>query len=212
MTWLVFYPRTMWRVVVHPAAMTLYSEDKELDEAAEAYTDRLSPLLLLMLTLLIAHGFELGLGLKMPAMESPIGAAIWGSAQNTLILRSVLFSVFPLVAAVTSLKRRRLPLDRLSLRRPFFSQCYLTAPFALAISLASQVGRLAREGAKPAGEALAVLGIVWYLWVETAWFRRQLGAGRGRALLVALGSTALASFYCLAIGAVLIVLMGGLAH
>ncbi len=64
MTWLVFYPRTMWRIMAHPAATTRYSEDEETQAAAEQYTDTLSPPLLLMLTILIAHGLELGTGAK----------------------------------------------------------------------------------------------------------------------------------------------------
>jgi hypothetical protein len=35
MTWLVFYPRTMWRIVAHPLATTAYSEHEQTDTAAE---------------------------------------------------------------------------------------------------------------------------------------------------------------------------------
>jgi len=50
------------------------------------------------------------------------------------MLRALAFSIFPLTAATTLLRRRHLAIDRKSLRGPFFSQCYLTAPFALAVS------------------------------------------------------------------------------
>lgn len=33
MTWLVFYPRTMVRIVAHPDAATRYSEDEQKDAA-----------------------------------------------------------------------------------------------------------------------------------------------------------------------------------
>jgi len=211
MTWLVFYPRTMWRIVARPETMTRYSDDEQGDQPAEQYTDTLSPPLLLMLTILIAHSLELGLGLGMPSMKNQLGSAVWGSAQNILVLRAVLFSLFALTSAQELLKRRRLPLDRKALRRPFFSQCYLAAPFCLMLSTGVAFGRMAQEKARLIGAVVAILGVVWYLWVETAWFRRLLGVGHGRALLVALGSFAKASLYTIVVALVLGVLTGGSA-
>ena len=63
--------------------------------------------------------------------KTAVAQAILGSEQNLLILRSLLFAIFPLVAATTLVRRRALPLDRTTLRGPFFAQCYLAAPFAL---------------------------------------------------------------------------------
>ena len=207
MTWLVFYPRTMWRIVAHPAATTRYSEDEQADAPAEQYTDTLSPPLLLMLTILIAHGFELGMGAKMPETKTAVAKALFGSEQNLLMLRALVFSIFPLVAATTLLGRRQLVLDRTTLRAPFFSQCYLTAPFALVISVAGVLVRMAPGAAKLAGAALALAGIVWYLGVETGWFRRQLDVGNASAFLVAVGIFLKASFYWALLGALLTLLM-----
>jgi hypothetical protein len=207
MTWLVFYPRTMWRIVAHPAATTRYSEDEETQAAAEQYTDTLSPPLLLMLTILIAHGFELGVGAKMLEAKTAVAKALFGSEQNLLMLRALAFSIFPLVAATTLLGRRRLALDREALRGPFFSQCHLTAPFALMLSAGLVLMRMPPDAARLAGAALALAGIAWYLWVETGWFRRQLDVGAGQASLVAVGIFLKASFYWALLGAGLVVLM-----
>jgi hypothetical protein len=206
-TWLVFYPRTMWRILAHPAATTRYSEDEQADAPAEQYTDTLSPPLLLMLTILIAHGFELGMGARMPETKTAVAKALFGSEQNLLMLRALLFSIFPLVAATTLLGRRELVLDRTALRGPFFSQCYLTAPFALVISVAGVLVRMAPGAAKLAGAALALAGIVWYLGVEAGWFRRQLDVGNASAFLVAVGIVLKASFYWALLGALLTLLM-----
>ncbi len=210
MTWLVFSPRTMARIVIHPEAATRYSEHELGDAAAEQYTDSLSPPLLLMLTLLIAHGFELGTGLRMPETGSEIGKALLGSAQGLLMLRAILFSIFPLVAATTLIGRRKLALDRKSLRGPFFSQCFLAAPFVLALSLAGNLARMSSAAAHAAAAALAVAGTAWYFWAETAWFRRQLGVGTGRAFLVTAWSVVKATFFCLvaAVGVALVMLVG----
>jgi len=208
MTWLVFYPRTMWRIVAHPAATTRYSEDEQGDVAAEQYTDALSPPLMLMLTILIAHGFELGVGAKMLESKTAIAKALFGSEQNLLMLRALLFSVLPLVAATTLLRRRGLALDRRTLRGPFFSQCYLAGPFALAVSAGLVLVRTSPDAARAAGLAVVLGGLVWYLRAETLWFRRQLGASGGAAFLVAAGTFLKAGLYWVVLGAGLVALIG----
>ena len=206
-TWLIFYPRTMWRILAHPAATTRYSEDEQADAPAEQYTDTLSPPLLLMLTILIAHGLELGMGARMPATKTAVAKALFGSEQNLQMLRALLFSIFPLVAATTLLGRRKHVLDRTALRGPFFSQCYLTAPFALVVSVAGVLARMPPDAAKLAGAALALAGIAWYLGVETGWFRRQLDVGNASAFLVAVGTFLKASLYWALLGALVSLLM-----
>ena len=208
MTWLVFCPRTMWRIVARPLETTNYSEREQSDAAAEQYTDTLSPPLLLMLTLLISHGLALGLGAKTLETDSAIGKTLFGSAQNLLMLRALAFSIFPLTAATTLLRRRRLAIDRTTLRGPFFSQCYLTAPFALAVSMGTVLARTAPPEVKLAGAAVALAGVAWYLAVETLWFRRQLELGSGPAFFVALWTFARSSFYWILLGAALVALLG----
>jgi hypothetical protein len=207
MTWLVFYPRTMWRIVAHPAATTRYSEEEQGDAPAEQYTDTLSPPLLLMLTILIAHGFELGMGAKMLEAKTAIAKAFFGSEQNLLMLRALAFSIFPLVAATTLLGWRKLALDRNALRGPFFSQCYLSAPFALILSVGLVLMRMPTDAVKLSGATLALGGIAWYLGVETGWFRRQLEVGAGKAFLVAVGTLLKATFYWAVLGAGLAALL-----
>ena len=207
MTWLVFYPRTMWRIVTRPSATTRYSENEETQPVAEQYTDTLSPPLLLLLTILIAHGLELGLGARMPPTSTAVGSALLGSEQNLLMLRALLFSVFPLVAATMLLGRRGIPVDRKTLRGPFFSQCYLTAPFALAVSGGSALVRMAPQATRTAGLVAMAIGVAWYVGAEAGWFQRQLEIGRGRAHLIALWSFVKATLYWSLLGAGLAALL-----
>jgi hypothetical protein len=197
MTWLVFYPRTMWRVVAHPAATMRYSDAEQRDTEAERYTDTLSPPLFLMLTILLSHGIGLALGAKLIEARTAAGQAIFGTQQNLLIMRSILMSVFPLVAATAVIKRRALALDRNTLRAPFFSQCYPTAPFVFVVSLALAVGRRPEEHALMASIALAAVGTAWYVWVESSWFRHELALTWGRAWLLAVWTVLKAAGYCL---------------
>lgn len=43
MTWLVFYPRTMWRAVTRPAAMMDYARTELRDDLEDQYKDTISP-------------------------------------------------------------------------------------------------------------------------------------------------------------------------
>jgi hypothetical protein len=203
MTWLVFYPRTMWRIVATPGRMMRYSDAEQADAPDKQYADTLSPPLFLMLTVLIGHGIGLGLGTAKPEATTALAKALFESEQNKLIMGSLLFSLFALMGATTAVARRGLVLDRSTLRGPFYSQCYLTAPFALAMSMASMLARHSGAGAA----AVALGGVVWYLWVETMWFRLELDLGRGQAFLVAVWAfvkATFASLVCLVVLALLL--------
>ncbi len=186
MTWLVFYPRTLWRILAHPAATLRYSESEQGDAPEEQYTDTLSPPLFLMLTVLLAHGIELGLGTSLSEPKGAIGQFLLGSEQNLLLVRSVLYSTYALIGATTLLRHRALPLDRKTLRGPFYSQCYLTAPFALGLSLGAILGRVPSAALNPSGAFIGLGSMVWYVSVQMLWFRQQLQAPMGRATLIAL--------------------------
>ena len=206
MGWLVFYPRTLWRIVVDPVSMMRYSDREQADAPEKQYTDTLSPPLFLMLTLLAAHGFALAMGAKMPEARNAVARMLLSSEQNLLILRSILFSIFALVAATTLLKRRTRALDRTTLRAPFYTQCYLTAPFALAISLAATLVGMPAPAVQTGGTVLTLAGVIWYVWVETQWFRLELELGPGRAFVLASWSFLKAGIYSVALSTVLLVL------
>jgi hypothetical protein len=203
MTWLVFYPRTMWRIVARPAVMMRYSDSEQTDAADQQYTDTLSPPLFLMLTLLISHGISLGVGTKGPEVKTAFAKALFESEQNMLIVESLLYSLFALVGATTVVKRRGLALDRRTLRGPFYGQCYLTAPLALALSGAGSMAAIGVPQAGVASAALALTGVAWYLWVQTTWYRRELGLGGGRAFGVAAWSVLKAVGYAFVVTLVL---------
>jgi len=206
MTWLVFYPKTMWRIVAQPTRMMRYSDAEQGDTPDEQYTDTLSPPLFLMLTILIAHGIGLALGVKKLEGATDTARALFASDQNLLMFRSLFFSLFALVGATTVVGRRGLAIDRKTLRGPFYSQCYLTAPFALATSVAIALSNTTIRGAGAAAAALALVGIAWYLRVETGWCGLELGVGPGRAVGIALWSFLKALFF----GAVVLAMLAAL--
>lgn len=206
MTWLIFYPRTLWLATRHP--LRLAGEvDVEMDlDDAKRFASLISPPLFLMLTVLVAwlveSALHIGLG-KLPS-ESLLARQIAASPTNLLAYRVAAFSVVPLAMALGVLWRQRLTIDRQTLRRPFYLQCFLVGPFALAVSIAVDLMRLSQT--VPA-LGLAALACIWLVAVETAWLQRQLGVGRPAAVGLVCGL--LAGALALA-GAVTLLLVGPL--
>jgi hypothetical protein len=179
-SWLLFYPLTMWRTLRQPQAMMRYADVELTDDIAEQYTETLSPPLFLLITLLLAHGVELGL-VNQTAPWSP--PALLANDSNLLMFRAVAFSILPLLMAVKLLHHKGARLTRDTLRAPFYSQCYITAPFALALSIGMLLSRTASQKALAAGLAFILVAFVWYVIVETRWFKSDLGLSTAQAAL-----------------------------
>ncbi|ABQ66788.1 hypothetical protein HY78_25990 [Rhizorhabdus wittichii DC-6] len=195
MSWLIFYPRTLWRSVRHPMEMLLYSERELRDPAEDQFTDMLSPPLFLLLTILLSHLIEIGSHSSLPKATSPIGQQIMTSDQNLLLLRFVLFSIYPLMFAARRLKAQGLPLDRETLRQPFFAQCYIAGPAALILGIAAILVRAQHPAVVLSGFAIALLGIAWYLRIETIWLHRHSHMTRSAAIRSVLGTWLAAAIF-----------------
>jgi hypothetical protein len=188
MTWLVFYPRTLWRVICHPVQMIDYSDQEQGDTPEQQYIDTLSPPLFLMLTILISHGIELSFQTSIDTPKAGVGKLLLNSEENLLILRSILFSIYPLTFAVGLLNRSGKPLDTITLRPPFFSQCYLGALFAFLVSVSTIIGRAKFPDAAWVGAITGLLATIWFVSVQTLWFAEHLKVTRFRATMIAIGT------------------------
>jgi hypothetical protein len=173
MTWLIFYPRTLWRSVRHPIQLLHYSARELRDAPDEQFTDLISPPLFLLLTILLSHLLEVAFHQNLPKATTSIGAQIMASDTNLLLLRATLFSVYPLMFAVARLRRQKIALNRETLRRPFYAQCYIAGPAALSLGIAALLIRAAQPSVILTGAALALLSIGWYLRIEIIWLRTQ---------------------------------------
>ncbi|PWK76065.1 permease [Aminobacter sp. AP02] len=179
-SWLLFYPITMWRTLRHPQAMMRYADVELADDLHEQYADTLSPPLFLLITLLIAHGFELALVRQEIPWAPP---SFLASDSNLLLFRAVAFSIFPLLMALKLLRHRGIRIDRKTLKRPFYSQCYVAAPFALVTSIGGVLTRIDRPATLLSGLMLFGLATLWYVTVETRWFAKHLELPLARAAL-----------------------------
>ena len=186
--WLLFYPRTLWRVLLRPAEVVIIGDGAGEGEVGG---ELVSPPLFLMISILVAHGLDL-------AMRAELGQRTGGLDLGLLVFRVVGFTLFPLVMAVGALKREGRPVDRQTLRAPFYLQCLYAAPFAISVSVAVVLERSPAGSVRMAGAGLTLAAIAWYLGVETRWLRSGLAIGALRAFGAALRLFGLALLMCLA--------------
>lgn len=177
--WLLFYPRTLWRVLLRPA---------EVGEA-EPGAELVSPPLFLMISILAAHALDL-------AMRAQMGERAQGLDIGLLVFRVVAFSLFPLVMAVGVLKREGRPVDRQTVRGPFYLQCFYAAPFAISVSVAAVMARSPAGTVRMAAAGLILAAVAWHLCVQTRWIRARLAMGRWRAFGTAFWLTGVTLFFC----------------
>lgn len=164
MGWLVFYPLTLWRALVHPLAMMAYAEREVSDTPEDQYDDAIRPPLFLFLSLLISHGLETLIAGRNALLTSNRGLeALVDTDLALLALRLVLFSLFALMMSVFMLRRQRLKLTHSNLRRPFYGQCFTTAPLALMIGIATLLPTLDMSHGRMAGALLGFFTAGW-IW------------------------------------------------
>ena len=152
--------------------------DVELDDQPDQqYSDTLSPPLFLLLTLILSHGVELAtVGQSPIVVASKVGLdAVVSDDTNLLVLRLAMFSVFPLIMAARLVRQQKQRLDRETLRAPFYSQCYVAAPFALVLGVAGILLTLKPLWCGVTGLALGAVALLWYGTLQTRWFARHLG-------------------------------------
>lgn len=187
MSWLVFYPRTLWRSGRHPLLMMDRGERELKMPPAEQFTDIVSPPIFLLLTVIAASGFEVAVVGNNPLIDNGIGLAGLISDNTSLILfRLIAFASLPVIAGAFGLAAVGRPLDRVTLQPLFYAQCFATTPVVLLCSIAETLTRLPQPQANiPAGLLFAIAAI-FYICVEGSWFTRESKRGRFTGALWAL--------------------------
>lgn len=178
MSWLIFFPVTLGRMIRHPLATMKYAEDQLLLEPERQYRSTVSPPIMLILTIVVVQGIGLAVG----DGTSPIVAHKRGLAglvnDNTtlLLLRLVLFGLFALVLAARKVHRSEETLDRDILKPPFYAQCYAISPFALLASggLTIATHPHSHPLVHAAGIVAIIAAFLFYGIVQVRWFSREL--------------------------------------
>lgn len=175
-TWLIFYPLTMWRIVRSPLQTMAYSDREQTEPDAKRYDDALSPPLLLLVTIVLSNLLALAFHIPDPQVQTALAKTVTGSPQNLALFRSLVFSLVPLVSAVSVLHHKGVKISREALRAPFYAQCYLAAPSAAFIG-AGHIFFQRPDLPNVFGMGVIVAGTIWFLAIQTRWFRKQLQAG-----------------------------------
>ena len=181
-SWLLFYPLTLWKTLCRPLTTMEYSDREQRDKPEKQYLETLSPPLFLVLSILLAHAVEIGVGLGDREASSVLGRFLLQNEQTLLGFRALIFSLPGLIFAWLALKLNRKRVDRESLRAPFFAQCYLSGTTAILTSLGSSGIRYPSEAATLAGLFVILAITAWYLAVQWRWLRQETPAGTVQAL------------------------------
>ena len=190
LSWLYFYPRTLFRVIFSPFALMTDTRRLMKDDEDPAWGDRIGPPLFLALTLALIHFIEEAMGIEAAdEFANPAIRELMSDDTNLLAMRVVLFGALPLLAAVRELKVCGLESHREAIEEPFYAQCYAAAGYAVLINGAFLLALHFRD-TNEIVSAFSLLGgilvsFVWIGWVEARWFHRALDLPRGRALVQA---------------------------
>lgn len=181
MSWLLFYPRTLFMTLRHPLRTMHYSDAEQRDKPEKQYLETLSPPLFLVLSILLAHGLELIFGIGVTDEPNPVSRFITGNEQNLLAFRALMFSLHPLVFAWAFLKLSGHKIDRDSLRTPFFAQCYLAGATSILVSLGGLGVNDPALWSTLGGIVLVMVITAWYVAIQSLWLMSVPGMTRWKA-------------------------------
>ena len=192
MTWLIFYPVTLWRSIRHPLRTMEYARGELRKEPGTQFRETLRPPIFLLVTVMLAYVVELAAVGESAVVTSETGVAnLIDDDQSVMIFRIVAFALFPVLMAATEAWLAREPVNRHTLQEPFYAQCFVAGPFALALCLATTGVRRPEQWLEPASLAAVALATLLYIWAETLWFVHSSRARWSRALPAAIIGTLL---------------------
>lgn len=174
MSWLLFYPLTLWRIIKAPVRTMIESERELGEDEQHQFDDRLPPPLFLLLTLILVHVAELGLVGQDELVRRNVGlSGLITDDTSLIIFRILMYSTLPVIAATRLIRARGARLNRPLLRPPFYAQCYAAGVFTLLVGSAGII--LRQPGYVLEAEvALMLTALIWLIVVETRWFAAEL--------------------------------------
>jgi hypothetical protein len=184
MSWLVFFPVTLWRILRHPLATMLYAEEQLRLDPDLQYRGTVSPPVMLVLTIMLIQGVGLAIDGTSPIITDRRGlAGLVDDNTTLLLLRLVLFGCFALVLATRKVNRSSVDLDRDTLKPPFYAQCYAISPFALLLGGGASAAGHHYPFVQVAGLLAIVTAFLFYGIVQVRWFRQELNQSIPRSFI-----------------------------
>lgn len=175
MSWILFYPLTIVRVLLSPVRMTDYVVAETAKDEKEAFSTAMRPTLFLVLSLSIGAVLVPFTPDEVAMLsQSRVGKAVTESWVALIFFRMVVFTFFPIAGALIYDAFTPGEVSRETLRLPFAQQCYILAPFALVVSPCLV---LMGRGSDWAAIAFFV-ALAWLIVAQFVFFHRQAKFGR----------------------------------
>lgn len=184
MSWLVFFPVTLWRTLTRPLETMRYAQTQQALARELQYRGAVHPPVMLILATVVSQAVGLAIDGTSPIVTSHRGLANLVDDNTTLLLlRITLFGVFALIVAVRKVLRSGVELTRDTLKAPFYAQCYFVSSIALLVSIGVTAVGHGVPWVRAAGALLLMGALVFYVIVEVRWFARELDQSIGRSIL-----------------------------
>ena len=192
--WFILLPKTLGRILWSPRRMCDVVAAELTVEDEKRFSGIMSPPLLLILCVLIAHFVDLGVRPQEVDASGSLAGELFGSEQNMLLYRTMAFGLWALAGSAYLLLRSGVAITRESLRAPFYEQCYLVSPFALVVSIGTSLLLAAPDG-QAVASILVLLAALWFLLAQLAWVRHRtrldaVRSGVAAVIILLLGSAA----------------------
>lgn len=179
MTWIVFYPLTLWRSVMHPLRTMAYAKDELAKDRPDRFRSTLSPPVFLLVTIFVSHAVELALvGDPQVVRDNQGLSGLISDTSSLIIFRITTFALFPIVLGCIEVGLAHRKLDRDTLEGPFFAQSFVAAPFVLVFGLAGTAARYPDQAIALIATLVLAVSTVAYLRVETLWLARSTGRSK----------------------------------
>lgn len=183
MSWLVFFPVTLWKTLSRPLETMRYAEEQQALPRELQYRGAVHPPVMLILTTVVSQAISLSIDGTNPIVASNRGLASLVNDNTTLLLlRITLYGVFALIVAVRKVRRSGVELTRDTLKAPFYAQCYFVSSIALFVAIGTTAVTHKMPWVQAAGAVVLVGALLFYMIVEVRWFRRELDQSIGRSI------------------------------
>ncbi|MEO3387103.1 hypothetical protein [Mesorhizobium sp. CAU 1741] len=197
MMWIFFYPYTLIRTVIFPAATLqyVYAESRKPNDVA--FSEAMRPALLIFISIVIGTLLTPFSDDQTALLRATrFGRLLADSWFALIFYRMVAFSLFPLAGALLLDVLTPGAISRETLRTPFYLQCYICAPFAL---IASPTLVNLQHDTRWVYMAFVAVAC-WFLVVQFLFFRSYARQSVMRSLLLAPAVLLLGAFGGLALG------------
>jgi len=124
LVWILLLPKTLFQILFRPDWIHRYVTTEWDKEPEKRFTDYLSPVLFWLLIAVLPVSF----GIASPAKEGEARGISGAFVESNLASTVFVMLVYPLIYLVWMQRLRREPIEKISLKRLFYIQCYCLTP------------------------------------------------------------------------------------